>query len=89
MGGWFEACRLTIQAIHPCEIQRWCSREDSNLHGFPHTVLSRARLPIPPREQFGSGILCARLRLGKRDLRETASRVYATLAARSASLKGA
>jgi hypothetical protein len=29
---------------------RWCSREDSNLHGFPHTVLSRARLPVPPRE---------------------------------------
>jgi hypothetical protein len=28
-----------------------CSREDSNLHGFPHTVLSRTRLPIPPREQ--------------------------------------
>src|ERR1041385_7285961 len=30
-----------------------CSREDSNLHGFPHTVLSRTRLPIPPREQTG------------------------------------
>src|SRR5438552_4143685 len=28
-----------------------CSREDSNLHGFPHTVLSRTRLPIPPRER--------------------------------------
>ena len=28
-----------------------CSREDSNLHGFPHTVLSRTRLPVPPREQ--------------------------------------
>src|SRR5438105_2302804 len=27
-----------------------CSREDSNLHGLPHTVLSRTRLPIPPRE---------------------------------------
>jgi hypothetical protein len=27
-----------------------CSREDSNLHGFPHTVLSRTRLPVPPRE---------------------------------------
>jgi hypothetical protein len=31
----------------------YCSREDSNLHGFPHTVLSRTRLPIPPREQNG------------------------------------
>jgi hypothetical protein len=28
-----------------------CSREDSNLHGLPHTVLSRTRLPVPPREQ--------------------------------------
>jgi hypothetical protein len=28
-----------------------CSREDSNLHGLPHTVLSRTRLPIPPRER--------------------------------------
>ena len=27
-----------------------CSREDSNLHGSPHTVLSRTRLPVPPRE---------------------------------------
>ena len=27
-----------------------CSREDSNLHGLPHTVLSRTRLPVPPRE---------------------------------------
>ena len=34
---------------HPISL-RWCSREDSNLHGLPHTVLSRARLPIPPRE---------------------------------------
>src|SRR3954447_8980440 len=30
-----------------------CSREDSNLHGLPHTVLSRTRLPIPPRERGG------------------------------------
>lgn len=29
----------------------WCGREDSNLHGSPHTVLSRTRLPVPPREQ--------------------------------------
>ena len=28
-----------------------CSREDSNLHGLPHTILSRMRLPVPPREQ--------------------------------------
>jgi hypothetical protein len=23
-----------------------CSREESNLHGLPHTVLSRTRLPF-------------------------------------------
>src|SRR4029434_7069332 len=41
-----------------------CSREDSNLHGLPHTVLSRTRLPIPPRERssllFPAGAICRR-----------------------------
>ena len=26
----------------------WCREQGSNLHAFRHTVLSRARLPIPP-----------------------------------------
>ncbi len=26
----------------------WCRRRDSNPHGFPHTPLKRACLPIPP-----------------------------------------
>jgi hypothetical protein len=26
----------------------WCREQDLNLHAFRHTVLSRARLPIPP-----------------------------------------
>ena len=30
----------------PFREERWCSREESNLHGFPHTVLSRTRLPF-------------------------------------------
>src|SRR5260370_18440733 len=30
-----------------------CSREDSTLHGLPHTVLSRTRLTVPPRERGG------------------------------------
>src|SRR5580765_4708176 len=35
-----------------------CSQEDSNLHGLPHTVLSRTRLPVPPRElEIGGGKL--------------------------------
>ena len=29
----------------------WCPEEDSNLHGFHHTDLNRARLPIPPSGQ--------------------------------------
>ena len=35
-----------------------CSREDSNLHGLPHTVLSRTRLPVPPREQKSGVLQC-------------------------------
>ena len=27
----------------------WCRRRDLNPHGFPHTPLKRARIPIPPR----------------------------------------
>ncbi len=35
----------TIQRRYKSDSQK-CSREDSNLHGFPHTVLSRTRLPF-------------------------------------------
>jgi hypothetical protein len=28
------------------KVKRICSREESNLHGLPHTVLSRTRLPF-------------------------------------------
>src|SRR5947209_62073 len=45
----------------------WCSREDSNLHGLPHTVLSRTRLPIPPRER--GELQCAESALMQRFLR--------------------
>jgi hypothetical protein len=27
-----------------------CSERESNSHGFPHTPLKRARLPVPPSE---------------------------------------
>ena len=43
-----DSFRFEIRSLR---IPKHCSREDSNLHGFPHTVLSRTRLPIPPREQ--------------------------------------
>ena len=32
-------------------IFRRCERGDSNPHGFPHWILSPARLPIPPHSQ--------------------------------------
>ena len=33
-----------------------CSREESNLHGFPHTVLSRTRLPFRHVSVASSGL---------------------------------
>lgn len=29
-------------------IFRWCVRQGSNLHGIPHALLRRTRIPIPP-----------------------------------------
>src|SRR5260221_14712546 len=40
-------------SVHGDGRSEFCSREDSNLHGLPHTVLSRTRLPVPPRERGG------------------------------------
>jgi hypothetical protein len=40
-----------------------CSREDSNLQGFPHALLRRTRLPVPPREQIERLQSLCRLRL--------------------------
>src|ERR1051325_7556893 len=53
------ACEGAFDRLNVPEKQaqfRSCSREDSNLHGFPHTVLSRTRLPVPPRERGGLNI---------------------------------
>jgi hypothetical protein len=47
---------------------RTCSREDSNLHGSPHTVLSRTRLPVPPREQRERGEAIEERRVVKRSI---------------------
>ncbi len=27
----------------------WCGRQELNLHGITHKILSLARLPVPPR----------------------------------------
>ena len=31
---------------------KWCRRRDLNPHGFPHTPLKRARIPIPSRRHI-------------------------------------
>jgi hypothetical protein len=56
LGSKKESCEEVSQPIRTdissfLLLRQDCSREDSNLHGFPHTVLSRTRLPVPPREQ--------------------------------------
>src|ERR1051326_3467900 len=40
----------------------WCPRPDSNRHGFLHTPLKRARLPIPPlgQSKIERSLACAR-----------------------------
>src|SRR5207302_11309585 len=63
-----NCCNVAAGALHAAGLSKklaisehragaHCSREDSNLHGLPHTVLSRTRLPIPPRELKGRGKL--------------------------------
>ena len=37
-----------LEESQACPARVWCRRWESNPHGFPHTILSRARLPVPP-----------------------------------------
>src|SRR5262245_61245139 len=39
-----SARHLSLVTCHP----EWCERRDSNPQGFPHGILSPARLPVPP-----------------------------------------
>ncbi len=36
--------------------ETWCREQDLNLHALRHTVLSRARLPIPPSRQDAASL---------------------------------
>lgn len=50
MSGTPERNRFSMQNSDPeGSLKLWCRRPDLNRHeGLPHTILSRARLPIPP-----------------------------------------
>ena len=40
-----------LQPVVPYRVAKKCERQELNLHGFPHWILSPARLPIPPLSQ--------------------------------------
>src|SRR5262249_35605242 len=52
---WYVSSTRVFQAHKFLDFrdQEWCRRRDSNPHGFPHTPLKRACLPIPPLRQRG------------------------------------
>ena len=40
-------CMFLYKILH-----KWCDRQELNLHGVSHKILSLARLPVPPRSHF-------------------------------------
>lgn len=38
-------------------IMVWCGRQELNLHGVNHKILSLARLPVPPRPRINGSII--------------------------------
>ena len=38
-------------------IMIWCGRQELNLHGVNHKILSLARLPVPPRPRINGFII--------------------------------
>lgn len=38
-------------------IMIWCGRQELNLHGVNHKILSLARLPVPPRPRINGSII--------------------------------
>ena len=39
-----------------CEVFWWCPERESNPHEFPHSILSRTRIPIPPSGRASGSI---------------------------------
>ena len=48
---------LANRCVNIQQIEEKCERQELNLHGFPHWILSPARLPIPPLSQETHTIL--------------------------------
>ena len=49
-----KVLKYSVKGTKPDRVA--CSREESNLHGFPHTVLSRTRLPFRHVSVASSGL---------------------------------
>ena len=44
---WVEKKQISEYYIE--NLHKWCGRQELNLHGVTHKILSLARLPVPPR----------------------------------------
>ena len=44
-----SSCLRKNKTLHKAGSYFWCGRQELNLHGVNHKILSLARLPVPPR----------------------------------------
>ena len=49
----YSLAKVPKRGPKPLICGNWCRRRDSNPHGFPHTPLKRACLPVPPLRRRG------------------------------------
>ena len=55
-----NSCRILGHEKRPCTTQSllsWCGRQELNLHGVNHKILSLARLPVPPRPHLADSFV--------------------------------
>jgi hypothetical protein len=56
-----RALKKGLQSTPEYSREEQCERQELNLHGFPHWILSPARLPIPPLSQVSyATIVCGK-----------------------------